>query len=71
MQMLQVALPKEVRPYSLKLSNSNAASQVVTSLILRGENTIVIGSRDCSVSLHGEQKETTLLCWEQRLVSIT
>ena len=54
MQMLQEALPKDVRPYSLKLSNTNAASQVVTSVILRGENTVVTGSRDCSVSPHGE-----------------
>ena len=49
MQMLQVALPKEVRPYSLKLHTSDAASQMITSLILKGEDTMVTGSRDCCV----------------------
>ena len=49
MLMLQLALPREVRPYSLKRTNPEAASHVITSLALRDANTIITGSRDCHV----------------------
>ncbi len=49
MLMLQLALPKEVRPYSLKVTNTKAASQMITSLALRDADSIITGSRDCHV----------------------
>lgn len=49
MVMLQLAFPKEVRPYSLLVTNTNAASQMITSLVFKETDTIITGSRDCHV----------------------
>lgn len=50
MLMLQHALPKEIRPYSLTTTNSDAASQMITSIVFKNLDTLITGSRDRRVS---------------------
>jgi len=52
--MLQVALPKEVRPYSLTTSSTAVSSQMLTTIVFTGTESIITGSRDCKVRKAGD-----------------